>query len=232
MRAVEQNDDDIPVAAMIAPSPYPHHQRQYPVQQPHSPYPQPQQQQRQQVYAAPSQMLQAQAVMVPSPVPAPMLVTRHTQSRVVIRTTLRSRPAEPEVRVVARQSTDQKFQVCSALVFSFGWCIPILWIAGFCMVCVPKQTSAARCLNTASSVLFTIVLLVAIAMVLLFVVYNYNPFGDSTCDSSAWIDYDKPCFTNEACLYDMCEPCPMGLQTCADWATEGSDSFYSCVVWC
>ena len=132
----------------------------------------------------------------------------------------------PCLCVVARQ-------VCSAVVFAFGWCIPIIWMAGYCMVCKPQQTSQARCLNAASSVLFSIVLIAAIVLVLLFVVYYPGGYGliyaGSSCDSANWAGSTNQCpVYNQACYDYSCVACP---SSCNSWSAD-TDNYYSCLRWC
>ena len=226
-----------------APYPHPHLQPRYPAT-PHFP--------------APHELPQAQVVAVhdgqppgglymlppPPPPPPPPPILRTTFMLTTTRTTTGHAPVmihqhTPQRVVVVRRSKEQQFHVCSALVFGFGWCIPLVWGAALFMVCVPNQASPAKCLNVASSLLFAVFAIVATVLVLVYVVYNVPGY----CDSGDFVD--RQCREPQACHYDQCTDCPSsGGAGCEAWTGLSSMAIslsfeaalqaglYSCQRWC
>jgi hypothetical protein len=244
--------DDIPVATMVAPPdqphehvvwpapapyPHPHLQPQYPPPTPHSP---PHELPQAQVVAVHGEQPGGGVYMLPPPQPPPPPHATFLLTTIRTTTHVRGVPVHvPQQRVVvARQSAEQRFHAYSAFVFGFGWCVPLIWGAAIFMACVPNQAGPTKCLNVASSLLFTVFIICATALVLVYVVYNLP----GVCDSGDWVD--RHCRDSQACSYDQCTDCPSdGVTGCEDWTALSKNALdvfetalqaglYSCQRWC
>ncbi len=119
-------------------------------------------------------------------------------------------------------TTDLKFQSSSVAVWVFGWCIPPIWLAAYCMLCRNPQTCCARCFNTLSALQVTMLMLGAVGAGIYFLYVLV-----AGCEGSIW--YNDLCYDGEFCraTTDSCVPCP---QQCAALQSQADQEV--CAVWC